>query len=138
LTGQQDGARRRRGGAGRSRRPVRGQVVEDAVLVALDDLVRAAEQMAQTITLVTTRAAEIRTCRQEGLSWRAIVGGEDSALIAGMLTETIARFEAAGTRFRQAEARALHQEGMTMEQIAELFRLTRQRVSVLLRTPSSR
>jgi len=59
--------------------------------------------------------------------------GEDSPLIAELLTETIARFEAAGTRFRQAEARALHQEGMTMEAIADLFGLTRQRISALLR-----
>lgn len=134
---EQDGRRRRRSG-GDPRRPVQGQVGEDAVLVALEDLVRAAEQMAHAITLVGTRAAEIRTCREEGLSYREIVSREDTPLIAGMLTETIARFEAAGTRFRQAEARALHQEGMTMDQIADLFGLTRQRISALLRTPSSR
>ena len=39
----------------------------------------------------------------------------------------------AGSRLRRAEARALHVEGMTMEQIADLFGVTRQRVSALLK-----
>lgn len=55
-----------------------------------------------------------------------------------MLTATIQQFERAGTRFRQAKARALHDEGMTMEQIAELFGISRQRVSVLLHGRSRR
>jgi DNA-binding transcriptional regulator LsrR (DeoR family) len=34
---------------------------------------------------------------------------------------------------RRAEARALYAEGLTMDQIAERFGVTRQRVSALLR-----
>jgi len=135
MTGEQDGPGRGRSG-GPPRRTDHSQVGDEAVLVALEDLVQAAEQMARAIALVTTRAAEIRTSREQGISYRTIVNGENRPLIAGMLTETIARFEAAGTRFRQEEARALHKEGMTMEQIADLFGLTRQRISTLLRAAS--
>jgi predicted transcriptional regulator len=34
---------------------------------------------------------------------------------------------------RRTEARTLHREGLTMDQIAQLFGVTRQRVSALLR-----
>jgi transposase len=38
-----------------------------------------------------------------------------------------------GNRVRRTEARALHGEGMTMDEIAKLFGVTRQRISALLR-----
>lgn len=117
--------------------PQPGAAGEDATLLALENLVHAAERMADAVALVTTRAAHIRACRSRGSSYREIVNEEDQPLIAELLTDTIQRFEAAGTRFRQAEARALHEEGMTMEQIAGLFGLTRQRVSALLRTANT-
>ncbi len=37
-----------------------------------------------------------------------------------------------GAAWRRAEARALHQEGISMDRIAQLFGVTRQRVSALL------
>lgn len=109
----------------------------DPVLLALEDLVRAGEQVQKAIDWLNNRATFIRSCRQNGAPYRDIVTEEERPLIAELLTETIQRFEAAGTRFRRAEARALHQEGLTMEQIAKLFGLTRQRVSALLRGPST-
>lgn len=110
---------------------------DDPVLLALEDLVRAAGEIRKAAELMTARADHIRACRGRGAPYRDIVTGGEHPLIAGMLTETIQRFQAAGTRFRRAEARALHREGLTMEQIAELFGLTRQRISVLLRDPSA-
>ena len=106
---------------------------EDQALLALDDLVRAAEQMQQAVALLTARAEVIRRCRAEGLPYREVVTQGGRPLIAEMLTDTIRRFQAAGTRFRQAEAQALHSEGLTLEQIGELFGLTRQRISTLIR-----
>jgi len=105
----------------------------DPVLLALQDLVHTATQVSEAIQRLNSRATYIRAGRQRGAPYRDIVTEEDRPLIAELLTETIQRFEAAGTRFRQAEARALHQEGVTMEQIAELFGVTRQRISALLR-----
>ncbi len=104
----------------------------DETLRALDDLVDAAEHMAQVTALIRDHAAHIRTGRLEGLSYREIVDGESRPLIVEVFTDAIARFEAAGTRFRQAEAAALRQEGMTLQEIGALFGLTRQRISTLL------
>ncbi len=112
---------------------VAGCQTQDATLLALENLVEAAQHTARMTERVTARAAYVRTCRLQGRPYREIVSGGDFPLIAGMLTENIRRLEAASTRFRQAEAAALHQEGMTMEEIGRLFGLTRQRISALLR-----
>jgi hypothetical protein len=82
--------------------------------------------------MLTARAERMRVSRDAGARWRDIVDAEERPLIAEMLTDTIQRFEASGTRFRREKARALHDEGMTMDRIAELFGLTRQRISALL------
>lgn len=105
----------------------------DPLLRALDDLVRTAEEVDQAVDRLTQRAQEMTAARQQGHRWRDIVDAEERPLIAEMLTDTIQHFEAAGTRFRAAKARTLHDEGMPMEQIARLFGVSRQRISVLLR-----
>ena len=109
------------------------QPPQEPLLRALDELESAALQVTRAVELLTARAERMRVARRQGATWRDIVDGEERPLIAEMLTSTISGFESAGTRFRKAKARALHDEGMTMEQIAALFGVTRQRVSVLLR-----
>jgi predicted transcriptional regulator len=54
-------------------------------------------------------------------------------LIVQLLTESAETLHEHGSRVRRTEARALHREGLTMDQIARLFGVTRQRVSALLR-----
>jgi hypothetical protein len=110
---------------------------DDPLLLALEDLVHAAAKVNEAVEMLTARAGRMRAMRLQGATWRDIVDAEERPLIAEMLTDTIQRFEAAGTRFRRAKARALHDEGMTMEQIADLFGLTRQRISALLRPSAS-
>ncbi len=110
-----------------------GPPTQDPTLLALENLVDAAQQVARMTEHVTARAAHIRACRLQGRPYREIVSSEELPLIAGLLTEHIGRLEAASTRFRRAEAAALHREGMTMEEIARLFGLTRQRISALIR-----
>ena len=114
-----------------------GSPEDDPVLLALEDLLRASAKVTEAADRMAARAEHIRSCRDRGASYRDIVTGEQRPLIAEILTGTIHQFETAGTRFRQAEARALHDEGLTMEQIAELFGLTRQRISALLRDASA-
>ncbi|MCF6506858.1 hypothetical protein E9549_05480 [Blastococcus sp. MG754426] len=105
---------------------------EDPPLRALADLVAVAEQMVEVMALIREQAADIRGCRAQGLTYRDIVTRESRPLIVQILTDATARFEASGTRFRQAKAAALRGEGMTLEEIGALFGLTRQRISRLL------
>ena len=112
----------------------------DPLLAALEELVAAAADVERAVDMLTSRAAGMRAARAGGAEWREIVDSEERPLIAEMLTDTISRFESAGTRFRSAKARVLHEDGMTMDQIADLFGVTRQRISVLLqpRPPAKR
>lgn len=83
------------------------------------------------------RVALIARERDAGRSYREIVAAEPGPLIVGMLTEASLELETAGAQVRRAEARALHDEGLTMDEIAGAFGVTRQRVSALLREPRS-
>ena len=109
------------------------EVAEDPVLDALEDLVRALEANRERIDATIERAAAMRRLRQEGRSYREIETGVTGPLIVELTRDNLATLIDAGSKLRKAEARALHDEGLTMEQIAELFGVTRQRVSALLR-----
>jgi tRNA(Arg) A34 adenosine deaminase TadA len=102
-------------------------------MVALDGLDRALDQSAEMIQRMKERIVEIRSARDSGLPLREIVPYEETPLIVQLLTESTNLLHSYGNRVRRTEARALHGEGMTMDQIAKLFGVTRQRVSALLR-----
>ena len=108
-------------------------VTDDPVLDALGDLVRALEANRDRIDATIERAAEMRRMREQGHSYREIESGVTGPLIVELTRDNLAALIEAGSRLRKAEARALHDEGLTMDQIAELFGVTRQRVSALLR-----
>ena len=79
------------------------------------------------------RIAHIRAERAAGRPYSEIVPAEERPLVVEMLTTSVRDLEDAGVRVRRDEARALYDEGMTMEAIAGLFGVSRQRVSALLR-----
>ena len=105
----------------------------DAVLDALDDLVGALEENNRRNCLALERARQLRENRAKGLMYREIVLAEDRPLIVELIGQNLDALQRKGSRLRRAEARALHDEGLTTEQIAALFGVTRQRVSALLR-----
>ena len=59
---------------------------------------------------------------------------EETPLLVQLLTRTTNLLHSYGNRVRRTEAKALHDEGMTMDEIASLFGVSRQRVSALLRS----
>jgi hypothetical protein len=83
--------------------------------------------------LIQRRIAQLRRLRSEGAPYAEIVSSKDAPLIVQLLTESSKALDTSGANVRRAEARALYAEGLTMEQIAERFGVTRQRVSILLR-----
>lgn len=70
---------------------------------------------------------------EEGMDIVALAESEPRPLVVEMITQNIETLQSIGSQLRQAEARALRAEGATMESIAELFGVTRQRISALLR-----
>ena len=93
---------------------------------ALDANIARAQRMKQ-------RIAELQHACTTGRPIKDIVPQEEPPLIVHLLSESTKVLHDYGARVRRAEARVLHREGMPMDQIAKLFRVTRQRVSALLR-----
>jgi len=105
----------------------------DDVLDAIEDLVAALAANAQRIEETVRRADAIRRERAAGRSYRQIETAWGEPVIVELARQNLAELSKAASRLRRAEVHALYAEGMTMEQIAVLFGVTRQRVSALLR-----
>jgi hypothetical protein len=106
----------------------------DPVLAAFDALERVLDANDRRSAGMRERIAHIREQRAQGLGYRAIVPAEEPPLIVELLTDSAQELDRVGAEVRRTEARALHREGMTMDQIARHFGVTRQRVSALLRS----
>lgn len=108
--------------------------VDDEVGAALDDVVDAAKTSATESRQIIERADRIRRLRARSTAWRATLEQEDRPRLVEMLSAMLNRLSAASGRLRRAQARALRNEGMSIEQVARLFGVSRQRVSMVLRS----
>ena len=112
--------------------------VADEVLEALERLVEAVHATTKANEDILRRAGQIRAQRAEGRSWAQIVDDADAPLVVELVRNNLDALFDAGGRLRRAEAKALHDEGRTMEEIARTFGVSRQRVSALLKDRSTR
>jgi len=106
----------------------------DPVIYALDNLVEALSRNIEASELAMRRARTIKELRARGLEYRVIADETGEPLVVQLVTENLDRLRVYGAQLRHAHAAALHDEGLTMDQIAELFGVTRQRISALLRS----
>ena len=105
----------------------------DAFMRALADLDDALDGNIERMKLMKKRIAQTQRKRGAGLSYTEIVESEENPLIVQLLSKNQNVLAEYGARVRRTEARVLHEEGLTMDRIAEKFGVTRQRVSGLLR-----
>lgn len=105
---------------------------------ALDALCAAVEAAQEQLEHVRARADLLSERRRQGQDYAQIVLQEERPLLVERLTLVLDELSAAGAAFRRAEARVLHEHGMSQETIAALFGVTRQRVSVLLQDSPGR
>jgi hypothetical protein len=102
-------------------------------LAALNKLILAVDQTEADLKVVRKRAEFILKHRAAGMPWAELVAAEQQPLIVKLIGVIHERLNTAGVEWRRLEAAALHAEGMSMEEIATLFGVTRQRISTLLR-----
>ena len=71
--------------------------------------------------------------RRAGRPWLEIVTSESRPLVVESISSVMATLATAGHAWRRDQARALHDEDVSINRIAALFGVTRQRISALLR-----
>jgi hypothetical protein len=108
-------------------------MADDAFLKALTALEATLADNQERTRLIKKRITQLRRLRDKGASYAEIVATRNGPLLVQLLTESSRALDTSGASVRRAEARALYAEGLTMDQIAEGFGVTRQRVSTLLR-----
>jgi hypothetical protein len=105
----------------------------DELLEALDSLLVVLRESTKRNQLAIRQAEAIRKLHRNGRTCREIFDRNERSLIRQVTRDNVDQLVQASARLRWAEARALHAEGMSMEKIAALFGLTRQRISTLLK-----
>ncbi|HET7530865.1 MAG TPA: hypothetical protein VFJ98_07900 [Mycobacteriales bacterium] len=106
---------------------------DDEAARALRVLEEALAKTVEELQSARLRLKVISRERESGRSWREITETEGRPLLVETISSALERLASAGSGFRRAEAKALHDEGLSMERVATLFGVTRQRVSALLR-----
>jgi hypothetical protein len=91
----------------------------------------------ESLGIALERAQDLRRRRAEGTTWLEVVRAEEPPLVVERITQALDTLNTAGSRWRREEAAALHAEGMSINGIAALFGVTRQRASVLVRDASA-
>jgi predicted transcriptional regulator len=105
---------------------------EDEILMGLADLVAATDELRRRLaSLLGSTPMSLRGTTS--LSYGQIMPLNKRIQVIELISEAYKSVADAAGRFRQAEVKALYDEGMTMDEIATVVGVTRQRVSALLR-----
>ena len=104
----------------------------EEVLAALSAVVTSLRECSDHINEARERAEMVFASRRSGASYAEILGSADTPLVLELLTSILSAVSDTGSKLRRAEARALYAEGLSMEKIARIFGVSRQRVSSLL------
>jgi hypothetical protein len=105
----------------------------DAATRALHDLVVAIDDCVGQLEGARARAVELLASRTAGTPWLDIVTAETRPLVVESVSAVLATLARTGSAFRREQAYALQSERVSINRIAALFGVTRQRISALLR-----
>lgn len=100
---------------------------------ALKGIDEATRENVQRSNAIQGRVEWMQERLAEGVTPSELIREEPRPAMVEMITMNIEALQVLGSRLRQAEARALRADGVTMEEIAQLFGVTRQRISALLK-----
>jgi hypothetical protein len=111
---------------------------EDEILASLAKLVTATDELRRGLSILLGKMPVNNLRGTAGLSYGQIMPLNKRIQIIELISEAYKSVTEAAGRFRQSEVKALYDEGMTMDEIAVVLGVTRQRVSALLRQASVR
>jgi hypothetical protein len=100
---------------------------------ALRDLVAELDRCIEELGQARGRAEELLAERRSGHTWTEIVSSESRPLVVERISTVLASLAGAGSAWRREQALALQAENVSINRIAAMFGVTRQRISTLLR-----
>jgi hypothetical protein len=105
----------------------------DPAEAALSDLVTELDACIAELQRARTRAGKLLADRRAGSPWVEIVTSEAKPLVVESISTVLGSLATAGHAWRREQASALQGEQVSINRIAALFGVTRQRISALLR-----
>lgn len=105
----------------------------DPAAAALERLVAELDSSIAELEQARTRAATLLRERGTGRAWLDVVTGESRPLVVESVSSVLSRLSGAGHDWRREQALALRRESVSINRIAALFGVTRQRISALVR-----
>src|SRR5512132_3677863 len=110
---------------------------DDAAERALERLVDELDRCTAELTSARGRAEKLLRERRAGRTWTEIVTRESRPLVVERISTVLATLARAGHTWRREQAAALQREHVSINRIAAMFGVTRQRISALLTEPSA-
>jgi hypothetical protein len=115
----------------------RPTAASDPAMAALEALVTELQVCIDQLTHAHSRAEHLLAERHNGRAWLDVVTSERRPLVVESISAVMASLASAGHAWRREQARALNAEDVSINRIAALFGVTRQRISALLRENDS-
>ena len=106
---------------------------QDPAVRALTELLTVLDTCMTELGGARTRAEKLLEERQSGRAWLDLVTAESRPLVVEQLSSVMAALAGAGGAWRREQAYALASEQVSINRIAAMFGVTRQRISALLR-----
>ncbi|MGY1721576.1 hypothetical protein [Blastococcus sp. SYSU DS0533] len=106
---------------------------DEPAAVALERLIACIDASLAELEHARGRADLLLGERRAGRSWLELVTEESGPLVVESISTVLATLATAGHAFRREEAAALQREQVSINRIAALFGVTRQRISALLK-----
>ena len=106
---------------------------QDPAVRALTELVTVLDRCMTELSGARARAEKLLEERQNGQAWLDLVTAESRPLVVEQISSVMAALAGAGGAWRREQAHALASEGVSINRIAAMFGVTRQRISALLR-----
>ncbi len=103
------------------------------LLAAVDAMETAARENAARSKEIQARARRLRAGMAKGKPVADLLAAASGPLSVELISQNFEVLQKVGSSFRFALARALREEGLTIQAIADLFGVTRQRISALLK-----
>jgi hypothetical protein len=100
---------------------------------ALEALIAELDLCLVELTRARARADTLLHERRSGRTWNDLVSGEPRPLVVERISTVLAALAGAGHTWRREQASALRDEQISINRIAAMFGVTRQRISALLK-----